>query len=274
MKRWYLLPLLLVFVLACSISTAPQVVVVTATPAQPQVIVVTATPLSATATPYPTYTPFPTPTVVPNTPTPYPTYTPYPSPQGNTASPAGAPTVSVSVDTQCRIGPGKEYIQLSGLVVGKTTKVVGKSADGLYWIVKNPTDIGNCWLWGEYATVTGDTSNLKVYEEPTWLKNFTFQLVVITSPDLANPGKCFYDARLIGFPRNFTFAHAVRQRIQGDWQELYSAKKFNTGDNDVFDVFSTGSIKIKGDLLVTTIQADLNGGTTLLATSVDEPNCK
>lgn len=273
MKRWYLLPLLLVFVLACTISTAPEA----ATPVQPQVIVVTATPMPATATPYPTYTPFPTPTEIPATPTPYPTYTPYPSPtavQGQSSpAPAGAPTVTVSVDTQCRIGPGQKYIQLSGLVVGKVGKVVGKSADGLYWIIKNPTDIGVCWLWGEYATVTGDVSALKVYEEPTWLKDYAFKLVVSTVPDTVNIGRCYYQAHLIDWPVGMVVTFSARQRVAGEWVDLTTPKDITLGSRDGF-IGPGSSIKIKGDMVLTVITTKVNGEKTMVGMSLDDNNCQ
>ncbi len=74
--------------------------------------------------------------------------------------------VSVSVDTNCRTGPGKIYDYIGALLVGESAEVVGQSMDGLYWIIENPDLSGECWLWGEYATVVGPTDELARYTPP------------------------------------------------------------------------------------------------------------
>lgn len=76
------------------------------------------------------------------------------------------PMVSVSVDTNCRTGPGKIYDWIGALLVGEEAEVVGKSSDGQYWVVKNPDKAGECWLWANYASVTGPTTGLAEYTPP------------------------------------------------------------------------------------------------------------
>lgn len=76
------------------------------------------------------------------------------------------PMVSVSMDTNCRKGPGTVYDYIGALLVGETAEVVGASRDGEYWIIKNPDRAGECWLWGRYATVTGPTEALPKYTPP------------------------------------------------------------------------------------------------------------
>ena len=70
------------------------------------------------------------------------------------------PMVSVSTATNCRKGPGVIYDYVTALLVGEKVEIIGKhtSVTPPYWIVK----IGSvtCWLWGQYATVEGDTSTL------------------------------------------------------------------------------------------------------------------
>lgn len=84
-----------------------------------------------------------------------------------TATPSGV-IVVVSVDTNCRKGPGQAYESVYGLPVGVTGKVVGKNTSvPNYWVIEIPnTNGGTCWLWGQYATVTGDTNTLKVVAVP------------------------------------------------------------------------------------------------------------
>jgi hypothetical protein len=78
----------------------------------------------------------------------------------------GKPMVTVSVDTNCRTGPGKIYPYIGALLVGEEAEVVGESMDGQYWIIKNPDIAGECWLWANYATVTGPTAGLPKYTPP------------------------------------------------------------------------------------------------------------
>ena len=89
-----------------------------------------------------------TPTTIPSTPT------------ITSTLPPSIPMVSVSVDTNCRTGPGVVYDYLTGLSVGEKAEVVGKytSVTPTYWVIKKGSI--TCWLYGQYATVEGDTSNL------------------------------------------------------------------------------------------------------------------
>jgi hypothetical protein len=99
-----------------------------------------------------------TPTLVPTqtlTPTPY--FTPTPV----------IPQISVSVATNCRVGPGKVYDRVGALLVGQVAEVYGRSADGTYWFIRNPNGNGSfCWLWGQYATLSGNIGALPVYTPP------------------------------------------------------------------------------------------------------------
>lgn len=86
-----------------------------------------------------------------------------PPPEG-TATPS-ATTVSVSVATNCRTGPDVVYPLVLVFQPGATAEVVGKYSATKYWIIKTPTE-GTCWLWGEYATVQGDTNALPEMAAP------------------------------------------------------------------------------------------------------------
>jgi hypothetical protein len=76
------------------------------------------------------------------------------------------PMVSVSVDTNCRTGPGQIYDYIGALLTGEMAEVVGQSMDGQYWIIENPDQSGECWLWGNYATVEGPVAGLPQYTPP------------------------------------------------------------------------------------------------------------
>jgi hypothetical protein len=120
----------------------------------------------ATNTPEFTFTPSitPTPSISPTpsfTPTPRATLTPE------------FPMVSVSVETNCRSGPGSAYGALGILRVGQTAQVVGRyvyntgTPGNDYWIIKLPSDpTVTCWVWGMYATVVGNTAGLPAINPP------------------------------------------------------------------------------------------------------------
>jgi hypothetical protein len=75
--------------------------------------------------------------------------------------------ISVSVDTNCRVGPGKEFERVGILLVGETTEIVGRDATGQFWYVRNP-DVGveYCWMSGEYATISGNYLTLLIQTPP------------------------------------------------------------------------------------------------------------
>ncbi len=107
-----------------------------------------------TATPTPTATPSATPT---NSPTlaPTATFTPL------------SPMVRVSAGTNCRTGPGETYRFVAALQPGQVAEVAAVSTVGNYWYIESPNDDGQfCWLWGEYATLEGETDDLPVLTPP------------------------------------------------------------------------------------------------------------
>lgn len=80
----------------------------------------------------------------------------------------GDVTVTVSVATNCRQGPGTAFASIYGMPVGQVAKVVAKNSYSGYWIIEIPGQAGQtCWLWGQYATINGDTAGLKDVVTPT-----------------------------------------------------------------------------------------------------------
>lgn len=77
------------------------------------------------------------------------------------------PRISVSVPTNCRVGPGKVYEMVGALLVDETAQVYGRDPTGDYWYIRNPDETnGFCWVWGEYATLSGPVFLLPVYTPP------------------------------------------------------------------------------------------------------------
>ncbi len=104
-----------------------------------------------------------TPTPTPLMTTPIATVSPAPA---FTATSPGT-QVSVSVATNCRAGPGIAYPRVGGLLVGQVAEVVGRNSDNTYLIIRNPDGSGTlCWLWGQFATLTGNPGALPVFTPP------------------------------------------------------------------------------------------------------------
>jgi hypothetical protein len=91
-----------------------------------------------------------------------PSLTPLPP---NTVTPS-VPMVNVSVNTNCRFGPGKEYELLGALLVGEQSQIIARDPSGYYWYIQNPDKGGFCWLWGNYATTSGNVASLPVFTPP------------------------------------------------------------------------------------------------------------
>ena len=89
-----------------------------------------------------------------------------------TATPAFTPTssvslISVSVNTNCRSGPGKIYDMEGALYVGEVTEVFGRDPTNNYWYIRNPdSDPEFCWVWGKYATLIGPVLLLPAFTPP------------------------------------------------------------------------------------------------------------
>lgn len=84
------------------------------------------------------------------------------------ANPTGGVTVTVSQNTNCREGPGQAFNDVGALGPGQTAEVVGKDTHDNYWIIKLPSNPAiTCWLWGQYASVNGDTSQIADVPTPT-----------------------------------------------------------------------------------------------------------
>ncbi|MFC2064987.1 NBR1-Ig-like domain-containing protein [Chloroflexota bacterium] len=93
------------------------------------------------------------------TPTPSFTATPFPS------ATSSRPMISVSKETNCRLGPDVVYDRVGALVPGVMTEVFALDPSRSYYYIENPNSAGNkCWVWGYYATEVNDFSGLPVYQ--------------------------------------------------------------------------------------------------------------
>ncbi len=86
--------------------------------------------------------------------------------QAGTAAPtqaaAGGAGVSAELSgtSNCRSGPGTGDSIVTSLGAGQNVTVVGQDSADNYWVVDVPGGGGTCWLWGQYAKLSGDASGL------------------------------------------------------------------------------------------------------------------
>ena len=120
----------------------------------------------------PTYTPTlirPTPHPVTDTMTPTPMFTVVNTQtleQGVTATFEDV-IITVSRPTNCRIGPGRDYEIVGTLLVDEEAEVLGRDPSGDYWYIPNPDPGAEfCWVWGEYATLTGSYLLVPMFTPP------------------------------------------------------------------------------------------------------------
>jgi hypothetical protein len=105
-----------------------------------------------------------------------------------TPIPPGTVQVSVSVPTNCRVGPGVIYPRVGALRLNEVAEVMGRHASRDYWIIRLPgTTNQTCWLWGQYATVSGNADALPVFTPPPAPATFT-PVVSASSFDIAYEG--------------------------------------------------------------------------------------
>jgi hypothetical protein len=89
-----------------------------------------------------------------------------PPPPVSATPTVGDPTVTVSVDTNCRQGPGDAYASAGALLEGEIAILIAWDGRGDYALIQNPDGPGECWLWLFFAEVTGSMDGLPVATPP------------------------------------------------------------------------------------------------------------
>ena len=102
-----------------------------------------------------------------NTPEPLPTASATLTPTFTLTPTPSVPMVGVTVNTNCRFGPGVAYDYLGALLVGETSEIIGQDPTGNFWYIRNPDDPTDfCWLWGEYAEPVGNFGSVPILTPP------------------------------------------------------------------------------------------------------------
>lgn len=121
---------------------------------------ITETPLSETPSPLPTATvELPTPTA------------------GETLTPITYPTVVFQRNTNCRVGPLKNYFLQTSFITGRYTTAEGRNEDSS-WLLVKPFEGPSCWISVSNLKDPGDYSYLPVVDFPP-LPEVPSQMVVV-----------------------------------------------------------------------------------------------
>ncbi len=132
--------------------------------------------VSETATVAATPSRTPPPSLVPATTTVTTTLTPTLTPTPSKAM------LAITANSNCRQGPGASYKAVTGFTPGTDLEIVARNTENNFWQVKIPNTEDTCWVWGEYATPSGNVDTLPE-SVPT--------LVASIVP--ARPGSLFYE---------------------------------------------------------------------------------
>ena len=81
-----------------------------------------------------------------------------------TPTPEGA-FAQLTENTHCRKGPLAMYDLVATFLTGEQVTILGKNSAGDYWYVKAANG-KECWMWGRYAEVSGNTGVIPVFTPP------------------------------------------------------------------------------------------------------------
>jgi hypothetical protein len=142
-----------------------------------------------------TETPTPEPSVEPSATPPLPTETPTQTPQPTDTPPptfTSTPTIPIAfprdVAVNCRFGPGTGWVVLSGLQLGQSSQIVGKSTDFNWWYIVDPLNGSrNCWISAGVVNTAGNLSPIPIVANPT---ASVTNVTISVDPKERNVGLC------------------------------------------------------------------------------------
>ncbi len=156
-----------------------------------------------------------------------------------TATATIVPTPSVPIVTpnaanvNCRQGPDVAYNSVAVLASGSSTQVAGRSADGTWWYVRDPSNqSGFCWIFSGVVTLSGPTGNIPVQAAP-------FAIPTGVTVDVALPSTI-----ACGGPNPVTFSGTITTNgaVTVKYQWEITGDKTNTTEPQTLD-FTDASTK-------------------------------
>lgn len=177
-----------------------------------------------------------------------------------TPTPEGVSLV-VSQDTNCRLGaPYSVFKSVAVIKSGQQVEVIARNPENDSYYVKNPYDANStCWIYGKFASVSGNTTNLNVATmQPTPTPTFTPTPNVGFSVSYVKLESCMGD---------FAFKFFVKNTSSTIWQyEQITGSDSVTGFviNHTSNVFKEWAGCVPG-----VIQGDLSAGEESYILNVD-----
>lgn len=102
---------------------------------------------------------------VPPTQTALPSNTPPPT---TTSTPTVPVAFAKDVAVNCRLGPSTAWIALSGLNVGASSQIVGRTADNGWWYIVDPFNSARkCWVAASVTNTAGNLAGIPVAAAPS-----------------------------------------------------------------------------------------------------------
>jgi uncharacterized protein YraI len=84
-----------------------------------------------------------------------------------TATPSH-PTISSTVNTNCREGPSSAWEIIGALMVGQTSQVLGRLYTNNWYLILDPKDAtSSCWVWSKTTVIAGDLSQIPIIPMPS-----------------------------------------------------------------------------------------------------------
>ncbi|HPS42518.1 MAG TPA: hypothetical protein PK040_07945 [Anaerolineaceae bacterium] len=72
--------------------------------------------------------------------------------------------LTLQENTNCRIGQGEPFNIVTTVKEGNMVEAVARNPNNDYFYIKNPNSAsGFCWMWGRFATLTGNITSLPVF---------------------------------------------------------------------------------------------------------------
>lgn len=160
----------------------------------------------------------------------------------NTSTPTTPIAWPISVAVNCRVGPGTQWGANSSLNLGQTAEIVGKSADGMWWYVKDPNSPGSfCWVSASVVNTAGNLSNLAIIPAPTASPALVTNVTVKLSPNSISLPGCFGPVQPITITGTITVGGPVKIKYYFETQQGGSMPADGTNFN------SAGSKKVSAE---------------------------
>ena len=93
--------------------------------------------------------------------TPIPTETPIPV----TDTPFVTPEITLTSNSNCRLGPALNYVLVDQIASGRTFAVIGRNEENTWWQIVNDTG-RECWIISDNAAPNSDFANVSIGSAP------------------------------------------------------------------------------------------------------------